>query len=154
MHVHILQSNQNDVLQGLKTFYKVLAGFAVSAATKAVTAARTAATRVVLIAARMSSAATATTAARNSNAATATTAARNKNDSTQSKAKPQEPPRCLVSSSRQDVLLCTCVRMRVHACGHCIALLRWLFSQTQGFFAALSALRRTPDMGRLGSIKD
>ena len=142
MHVHILQSNQNDVLQGLMTFYKVLAGFAVSAATKAVTAARTAATRVVLIAARMSS------------AATATTAARNKYDSTRSKAKPQEPPRCLVSSSRQDVLLCACVRMRVHACGHCIALLRWLFSQTQGFFAALSALRRTPDMGRLGSIKD
>ena len=53
---------------------------------------RTAATRVALVAAMLSSAATSTTAARNSN------------DSTESKAKPQEPPRCLVSFYPQDVV--------------------------------------------------
>ena len=30
MHVHILQTNQNDILQGLKTFHKVLPWFAIS----------------------------------------------------------------------------------------------------------------------------
>ena len=49
---------------------------------------------------------------------------------------------------------CACVRTRAHACGRCIALLRRLLSQSRNFFAALSALCRTPDMGRIGSIKD
>ena len=90
-------------------YSQILPRFAIVAPTTAVTAARSAASRVVLTAARMSYAATATTAARNSDAVTPMTGARNNIHSTQSNAKPQKPSRCLVSSSYAVVLFCVCM---------------------------------------------
>ena len=59
--------------------------------------------------------------------------------------------RCLWTFFHEMGIRGACVRTRAHACGRCIALLRRLFSQSRNFFAALSALCRTPDMGRVRS---